>query len=137
MKPEHIKGLFFQLVAAVGGSPAAGAYLGVSEQRVRQLYNIEKADDLPTLMQVVTLEAAVGRPIVTEALAAHARGDDPGDDLLKETCELSEAASDLQRAVRTGAPKREIQALMNRVQREAADLPPVIAGQSDNEQGRK
>ena len=38
MKSEHIKGLFFQLVAAVGGSPAAGAYLGVSEQRVRQLY---------------------------------------------------------------------------------------------------
>lgn len=128
MKPEQIKGLFFQLVQAVGGSPAAGAYLGVSEQRVRQLYNVEKPDDLPTILQVVALEAAVGRPIVTEALASHARGEDDADDLLKETCELSEAASALQRAVRTCAPKKEIQKLMDRVQREAADLPPAIAG---------
>ena len=71
--PAFVKGLFHQLVKAVGGVEAAGAYLGVSHQRVSQLQTTTCAD-MPTIMQVIALEAACGNPIVTGALSRRLTG---------------------------------------------------------------
>lgn len=127
--PAYIKGLFLQLVKVVGGVHAAGAYLGISDERVSQLQRMTCAD-LPTFMHVATLEQACGQSIVFASLAKLAQGPAGDANLLKESCELSEASLDLQRAIRTGASEREIQALVSRVMREAADLPPVLAAKT-------
>lgn len=42
--PAYVKGLFHQLVKAVGGVEAAGAFLGVSHQRISQLQTTTCAD---------------------------------------------------------------------------------------------
>lgn len=65
--PE-IKGLFHHLVKAVGGVEAAGAFLEISHQRVSQLQSVNCAD-MPSILQIVRLEQAAGRPIVTGVLA--------------------------------------------------------------------
>lgn len=71
--PAFIKGHFHHLVRAVGGTEAAGVYLGVSHQRVSQLQSVHSAD-MPTILQVLTLEQAVGRSVVFSALARAVEG---------------------------------------------------------------
>jgi len=70
----EVKGLFHHLVKKVGGLEAAASYLSVSFQRVSQLQSIN-CTDMPTIMQVVTLELAVGQPVVTGVLAEASTGE--------------------------------------------------------------
>jgi hypothetical protein len=126
MTPARVKSLVFQLVKAAGGVEAAGAVLGVSHQRVSQLQSLNHAD-MPTLMQVVALEAFVGHPILTAALAASITSADAGKSPLEEACEVTEAAAELLRLIRTGAPTREIDAVIWRLRKEIDDLPAALA----------
>jgi hypothetical protein len=126
MMPARVKSLVFQLVKAAGGVEAAGAVLGVSHQRVSQLQSLNHAD-MPTLMQVVALEAFVGHPILTAALAASITSTDAGKSPLEEACEVTEAAAELLRLIRTGAPSREIDAVIWRLRKEIDDLPAALA----------
>lgn len=119
--PGQIKGLFYHLVKEVGGIEAAGAYLGVSHQRVSQLQNIQHVD-MPNLMQVVTLERVVGQAIVTGVLAASAVGAATAHDLLTEVFDATEAVVDLQRIVRKGGDKKTIRAAAIRAAGELDDV---------------
>ncbi len=65
---SELKALFAQLVDAIGTQDAAATFLGVSRQRVGALISTA-TDDLPTVMQIVKLEAVCGSPVVTGALA--------------------------------------------------------------------
>jgi hypothetical protein len=125
MTPARVKSLVFQLVKAAGGVEASGAVLGVSHQRVSQLQSLNHAD-MPTLMQVITLEAFVGHPILTAALAASITSTDAGKSPLEEACEVTEAAAELMRLIRTGAPTREIDAVIWRLRKEIDDLPAAL-----------
>jgi hypothetical protein len=116
----QIKGLFFHLIKSVGGVEAAGAYLSISHQRVSQLQSINCAD-MPTLMQIVTLEHAVGVPVVTRALAESVVNSQDANDLLAEACEATEAAAELQRLARAKAEPRVIRAAAIRLEQEARD----------------
>jgi hypothetical protein len=126
MTPARVKSLVFQLVKAAGGVEAAGAVLGVSHQRVSQLQSLNHAD-MPTLMQVITLEAFVGHPVLTAALAASITPTDAGKSPLEEACEVSETAAELLRLIRTGAAAREIDAVIWRLRKEIDDLPAALA----------
>lgn len=79
ISPAFVKGLFFQLVKAAGGVEAAGAFLGVSHQRISQLQTLSCAD-MPTVMQIVALEQACGLPVVTGALCRRL-SDGPGPEV--------------------------------------------------------
>ena len=70
----EVKALFRQLVKACGGIEACGVELGVKHQRVSLMQGVN-APDMPTLRQIMTLEAVCGRAIVTGA-AARAIEDD-------------------------------------------------------------
>lgn len=126
MTPARVKSLVFQLVKAAGGVEASGAVLGVSHQRVSQLQSLNHAD-MPTLMQVITLEAFVGQPIITASLAASLTPTDAGKSPLEEACEVSEAAADLLRLVRTGGTDREVEAATVRLRKEIDDVPAALA----------
>lgn len=117
----QIKGLFFHLVKAVGGVEAAGAFLGVSHQRVSTLQNVN-SPDLPTILQVVALEKAAGQSIVLAALAKIATGCLVADDLAKETREATYAAVDLQRIADSGATRKELQAALLKLRKEADEV---------------
>lgn len=119
--PAFVKGLFAQLVTAVGGNEAAGAYIGVCHQRVSQLKRVN-CPDMPTILQVVVLQQAVGLPIVTDALSDLVAGVKARRDLEKESREALHAMSDLDRAVLTGAPTRAIDDLLAKAQRELGDV---------------
>lgn len=69
--PKHLKALFSQLVRAIGTQEAAASYLGVSRQYVGYLAsaNPEHAADVPSWDHVWTLEQALGRSVVFQALA--------------------------------------------------------------------
>ena len=121
--PAQIKGLWFHLVRAVGGVDAAGAFLGVSKQRVSVLQSVNHPD-LPTVLQIATLERVVGQAIVTGALAEMAVDHaSPRKPALVEACEVAEAAAKLLHLARMGASPRDIEAAVLAVQREAADVP--------------
>lgn len=119
--PQFIKGLFHHLVRAVGGVEAAGAYLGVSHQRVSQLQSIQN-QDLPNFMQVAILEAAAGQSVVFAALARATTGKPPAGDLMEEVADVHEAAVEITRAVRAGADAKTIQSNVIRLQREVEDV---------------
>lgn len=119
--PAQVKGLFFHLVKSVGGVEAAATYLGISHQRVSQFQSLNCAD-MPSLMQVVTLEA-VSQPIVTSALAKAANAAAGVKDLLGEVCDVTETAAQLQALIRNGASQREITELIVKLQREASEVP--------------
>lgn len=70
----EVKALFRQLVKAVGGVEAAGVELGVRHQRV-SLLQAPGAPDMPTLRQVMALEAVAGSAIVSGAMARAISGD--------------------------------------------------------------
>lgn len=123
--PALIKRLFFLLVKEVGGLEAAGAYLGVSNQRVSQLQN-PNTPDLPTLIQVTTLEGVVGLPIVTGALASAVQGSSRPQDLILEAMEATEASADVQRLARNGAPPREVRSAVVKAEQELRDVRTVL-----------
>lgn len=123
--PAYVKALFHHLVKAVGGVDAAGAYLGVSFQRVSMLQKAT-TPDMPTIMQVHTLERVAERSVVFDVLA-NAIGDNREvDDLAKETREATYAAVDLQRAVDTGARKRDLRIVHQRLMEEAEQVRAAI-----------
>lgn len=97
---SEVKRLFFMLIREVGGVQPAAAYLGVSHQRISQLQNLGNKE-LPSIMQIVTLEEAVGKPIVTGGLAAMIETERPKD-LMEEVCEATEAVASLQSIARRG-----------------------------------
>lgn len=117
----EVKGLFYHLVKAVGGSEAAAAYLGVSQQRISQLQNV-RYPDMPTVMHIVTLEHVVGQDLVTGFLSRAAAGESTPGDVMTEACEATEAAVNVQKLARTGAPRRELREAATELHREAADL---------------
>lgn len=123
--PALVKGLFFHLVQAVGGVQPAGAYLGVSHQRVSQLQSV-KHPDLPTVLQIVTLEAVVGQAVVTGALADLVTGGAEARDLMTEVFEVTEAAAALQRMARQGAGRAEVRKAALEVERELQDVEAVL-----------
>lgn len=69
--PKTLKALFAQLVRCVGSQEASASYLGVSRQYVGYLAsaNPEYAAYVPTWDHVWTLEQALGRSVVFQALA--------------------------------------------------------------------
>ena len=136
MTPARVKTLVFQLVKAAGGVEAAGAVLGVSHQRVSQLQSLNHAD-MPTLMQVIALEAFVGQPILTGALAASLTPTDAGKSPLEEACEVSEAAAHLLHVVRTGGTDREVEAAAVRLRKEIDDVPAAMAAKDHRRAGAR
>ena len=124
--PQYIKALFLSLVKAAGGGEAAGVALDISHQRISQLTSLQSAD-MPTLMQVVRLEAFAGQPVVTAALAKLATADGKRADPLRETSEVVGAASALLDTVVRGAPQREVLQAVARVRAELDDVPASLA----------
>jgi len=80
LDPSELKALFAQLVDAIGTQDAAAAFLGISRQRVGQLIGTSWPD-LPTILQVVKLEAVCGQAVVTGALARRVEGEQRADAL--------------------------------------------------------
>ena len=72
---SEVKALFKMLVAAVGGVEAAGVHLGVSHQRVSQLYSLSN-DDEPAYRHIRVLEVAAGQAVVTGAHVKAVRGEE-------------------------------------------------------------
>ncbi|HAL06190.1 MAG TPA: hypothetical protein DCP26_02375 [Brevundimonas sp.] len=72
---KEVKALFKMLVCAVGGVEAAGVHLGVSHQRVSQLYSLNN-DDEPGYRQIRVLEVAAGKAVVIGAHVKAVRGDE-------------------------------------------------------------
>lgn len=121
VSPAFVKALFYQLVKAVGGTEAAGAYLEVSHQRVSQLQSPNSAD-MPGLMQVIKLEAVAGVPIVTGALAKLVEGASGKKSMEDEVFDVTQAAVDLHASVRSGADPKTIEGKVIRLRREAEDV---------------
>ena len=119
--PSYVKGLFHALVKAAGGLDPAASVLGVSFQRVSQLQSLTSAD-MPSLMQVIALEAFVGSPIVTGALAKLVAGPNAEKDLEAEVFDVTQAAVDLHAAVMSGADPKAIEGKVIRLRREAEDV---------------
>lgn len=124
--PQYVKALFLALVKAAGGVEAAGVALDVSHQRISQLTSLNSAD-MPTLMQVVRLEAFAGHPVVTSALAKLAKCDGRGADPVLETSQVVGAASALLDTVVRGASQREVLQAVARVRAELDDVPASLA----------
>lgn len=122
---ETVKAYLDQLVDVCGKSTAVGAYLGISPQRVRQLCSLT-CPDLPTMMQIIRLEAWARQPIVTSALAKAAVGALEGGDLGKETREATYAVVDLQRAAESGADKESLLACVLKAKRAVDDVEAVL-----------
>jgi predicted transcriptional regulator len=123
----EIKGLFAQLVSVVGGIEAAGAFLGVSHQRVSQLQNPTCAD-MPTVVQIVTLEEVIGQPIVTSALARAAIGGSITHDPDKEIGDVVIAQANVMSLRRAGAAAKEVKAAALRLVKEAEEVVDSIGG---------
>lgn len=127
VSPAEIKGLFYHLVKAVGGVEAAGAFLGISHQRVSQLQTVTCAD-MPTIMHVATLEAVAHQAIVTGALARAATGGSVTHDPMKEIVDVVLAQAEVLKLERTGAePKTKKDAAL-RLVREATEVADQYSG---------
>ena len=129
---QYVKALFRTFVLKdVGGVEAAGALLGVSHQRVSQLVSLNTAD-MPTIMQVAVLEHAVGRAVITSALAEAVEGKEARGDLLRETSEGVSAAAQTMEAVVNGARPEEVAALAAKTIKEMEDVRCVAAAKAAN-----
>lgn len=129
---QYVKALFRTFVLKdVGGVDAAGALMGVSHQRVSQLISLNTAD-MPTIMQVVALEQAVGRAVITSALAEAVEGKEARGDLLRETSEGVSAAAQTMEAVVKGARPEEVAALAAKTIKEMEDVRCVAAAKAAN-----
>lgn len=69
-----VKALFRQLVTAAGGIEAAGIELGASHQRISKLQSPGNTE-LPSLRQIMVLEAVAGSAIVSGAMARAIEGE--------------------------------------------------------------
>lgn len=123
---QYVKALFLSLVKAAGGAEASGVALGVSHQRISQLTSLQSAD-MPTLMQVVTLEAFAGQPVVTAALAKLAQNDGKAADPLKETSEAVSAIAEVLALLTSKAPTREVLRAVAKARAELDDVPAALA----------
>lgn len=119
--PAFIKGLFSQLVRVVGGVEAAGAFLGLSHQRVSQLQSTNCAD-MPSILHVVCLQAAAQTTMMTDAIGDLVTGARAARDLQKETREVLHAAANLDALAAGNAPPKAIDDALARAQRELADV---------------
>ncbi|MHB8286911.1 MAG: hypothetical protein ACYDD1_19850 [Caulobacteraceae bacterium] len=73
----EVKALFSQLVKAVGGQEAAAIYLGgISRQRVQQICS-PNCTDMPTFRQIMALELAAERALITTAAKGAIEGGCP------------------------------------------------------------
>lgn len=122
----YVKALFLSLVKLAGGVDASAVALGVSHQRISQLTSLQSAD-MPTLMQVVALEAFANQPIVTAALAKLVRGEGNGADPAKESAEVVTASARLMELTVNGASRRDILAAVAAVRSELDDVPAALA----------
>ena len=129
----EIKALFRQLVKAAGGVEAAAVELGCKHQRVSLLQS-PNAPDLPAFRQILTLEAVVGRAIVTGSAARAIEGE--ADDNLKDaTVEAVLATTEALGAVhamdadgnRTEAEIRDIQKRTQKALQEAQEAADAAA----------
>jgi hypothetical protein len=123
----EIKGLFYHLVRAVGGVEAAGAFLGISHQRVSQLQTVTCAD-IPTLEHIVALEAVVGQAIVTGALARAATGGSITTDTMKEIGDVVLAQAEVLHLERSNADEKAKKAAALRLVREATEVADSYGG---------
>ena len=119
--PALIKGLFFHLVKAVGGVETAGAFLGISHQRVSQLQAVHSAD-MPSIIQIATLEGVVQQDIVTGHLSRVATGQNRADDMKQEAVQATAAVVAVQTAVFNGCPQKELLALALKARAEVDDV---------------
>ena len=129
----EVKALFRQLVKAGGGVEACGVELGISHQRVSLLQS-PTAPDMPTFRQILTLEAVVGRAIVTGAAARAIEGG--VDEVISAAVvQAVSAAAEAIAAVhameadgkRTAGEVRAVQALTQVLLREAQEAADVAA----------
>jgi len=128
----YVKALFRTFVLKdVGGVDVAGLLLGVSHQRVSQLIKLDSAD-MPTLMQIVTLEAEVGRAVITGALAEAVEGRSARGDLAREASEGVSAAAQTMEAVVKGARPEEVAALAVKTIKEMEDVRAVAVAKAAN-----
>lgn len=127
--PAEIKGLFHQLVQVVGGQDAAASFLGVSQPRISQWCNPTCAD-MPSVLQIVTLERVVQQDVVTGALSRLARnGSFASNDPEKELGDVTLASANVLHLQRTGAsPKRKHSAALQLV-KEAQEVEEMFRGE--------
>jgi len=119
--PHRIKVLFMALVRSIGGCEAAGAMLGITHQQVSQLQSLNFAD-MPTLLQVHTLEMALGQAVVTGALAKMAVADSAVSDPIKEAAEAVAAVSGVLDACVKGAPQKDALVAVHKARKELDDV---------------
>jgi hypothetical protein len=89
-----------------------------------------------SLKALIRLEEQINKPVVTGAIADHIRNlaPPPQKPLLDEACELTEAAADLQKAVRAASDRlipRDIHALhamLDKIERELSDVRQALPG---------
>ena len=133
LTPGEVKALWRQLVKAAGGVEAAAIELGVKHQRVSLLQS-PTAPDMPTFLQIMVLEAVVGRPIVTGAAARAIEGDD-SEALAAAAVEAVQAAACALGAVhameadgfRSEAEVRDVQAATQRALAETQQMADAAA----------
>lgn len=121
----EVKALWRQLVRAAGGVEAAAVELGIKHQRVSLLQS-PSAPDLPSFVQIMTLEALVGRDIITGAASRAIKGeeDEAMQAAVVEAVQASAAALGAVHAMdadghRSEEEVREVQATTQKALREA------------------
>jgi len=98
------------LFEKVGNLEAVSAITGLSMGQLSKCQSLpgpERETSVLSLKAILRLEEMLGDPVMTGALAADvlAGSSRAEKSLLTEVCEMAEAASDLQRAVRTARDK--------------------------------
>ena len=117
--PGTLKSLFDRLVRAHGSQDAAAARLDVSRQRVGQLCsaNENHEGDVPTWAQVWTLEQALGRSVVFQALADMAGADHAGSapcplhSAIGTVRQASDVLGSIEEAIKDGIDPQEERAI--------------------------
>lgn len=117
-----VKALFKRLYKAIG-TEASAELIGCTRQNLEAIGNQAMPERQPSFRQVAILEAELGRPIVTEALANHVRGITASGDLLHETCDVVSAASKLlDLARRPGVSDRDRDHAIDDLERQVSDV---------------
>ena len=82
---------------------------------------------MPTLLQIVRLEKACEQSIILAPLSMAATGTLVAEDLGKETRDATYAAVDLQRMAEAGVPRRQLEAALITLLREAEEIRAALA----------
>lgn len=104
--PSTIKTLWYQLVKTHGTSASAGLVLGISEQRVRQLWN-ENNSDLPTFEQMLTLSDKACSGVLFDGLARSCEGGSKPRARLDGALDVIQHAATICHNARIGVGDRE------------------------------